>query len=93
MAAIHHDRVAKTRVTECLLRLGDTHRIIVGAVAAAAKDEVAVDRRNDMDSLMAKMDWLIEQLPVWMVGEKNKHWRRNYGVTISTMASVVTAGC
>jgi hypothetical protein len=44
-----------------------------------SKDEVAVDRRNDMDSLMAKMDWLIEQLPVWMVGVKNKHWRRNFG--------------
>jgi hypothetical protein len=44
-----------------------------------SKDEVAVDRRNDMDSLMAKMDWLLEQLPVWMVGVKNKQWRRNYG--------------
>ena len=44
-----------------------------------SKDEVAVDRRNDMDSLFGKADWLLEKLPVWMVGKKNKHWRRGYG--------------
>jgi hypothetical protein len=44
-----------------------------------SKDEVAVDRRNDMDSLMAKMDMLLSWLPAWMVGVKNKQWRRNYG--------------
>jgi hypothetical protein len=43
-----------------------------------SKDTQAVDRRNDMDSLMAKMDWLLMQLPVWMVGVKDKDWRRNY---------------
>ena len=44
-----------------------------------SKDEQAVDRRDDMDSIFGKCDWLIERLPVWMVGIKNKHWRRNYG--------------
>jgi hypothetical protein len=44
-----------------------------------SKDETAVDRRDDMDSLMGKMDWLIKRLPEWMVGKKNRHWRRNYG--------------
>jgi hypothetical protein len=44
-----------------------------------SKDEIAVDRRMDMDSLMAKMDWLLEQMPEWMTGRKNKDWRRNYG--------------
>jgi hypothetical protein len=44
-----------------------------------SKDEHAVDRRGDMDSLFGKMDWLIERLPVWMVGVKNKDWMRNYG--------------
>jgi hypothetical protein len=44
-----------------------------------SKDEVAVDRRNDTDSLMGKMDLLLQWLPTWMVGIKNKHWRRNYG--------------
>jgi len=44
-----------------------------------SKDEKAVDRRDDMDSLMAKMDWLLLQLPPWMAGVKNKDYRRNYG--------------
>ena len=44
-----------------------------------SKDEMAVDRRNDTDSLFGKMDLLIQWLPEWMVGVKNKHWRRNYG--------------
>jgi len=44
-----------------------------------SKDEQAVDRRDDMDALMPKMDWLLNQLPEWMVGIKNKDWRRNYG--------------
>jgi hypothetical protein len=32
-----------------------------------------------MDSIMAKADWLLEQLPTWMVGKKNIDWKRNYG--------------
>jgi len=43
-----------------------------------SKDEVSVDRRDDMNSLMGKCDKLISWLPVWMVGVKNKQWRRNY---------------
>lgn len=43
-----------------------------------SKDEQAVDRRSDMDSLMAKMDWLLAQLPEWMTGVKGKDYRRNY---------------
>ena len=43
-----------------------------------SKDEKAVDQRADMNSLMAKFDWLIKQLPVWMVGERTKAWNRSY---------------
>ena len=43
-----------------------------------SKDENAVDRRNDMDSIFGKCDWLLMQLPTWMVGAKNSEWRRNY---------------
>lgn len=44
-----------------------------------SKDEWAVDRRGDMDSIFAKIDWLLSQLPEWMTGRKNKDWKRNYG--------------
>jgi len=44
-----------------------------------SKDEDTVDRKGDMDSLLAKVDWLIDKLPEWMVGVKRKHWDRNYG--------------
>jgi hypothetical protein len=42
-----------------------------------SKDEVAVDRRGDMDSIFGKIDWLLERLPAWMVGQKKKDWNRN----------------
>jgi hypothetical protein len=44
-----------------------------------SKDENAVDRKNDMDALMPKLDWLIKKLPDWMVGKERKQWYRNYG--------------
>lgn len=43
-----------------------------------SKDEDSVDKRNDMNSLMAKGDWLIAQLPEWMAGVRNRDWRRNH---------------
>jgi len=43
-----------------------------------SKDEIAVDRRGDTDSIFGKIDLLISWLPTWMVGVKNKQWRRNY---------------
>ena len=43
-----------------------------------SKDEDTVDRKGDMDSVMAKIDWLIAKLPVWMVGKKGKDWSRQY---------------
>lgn len=43
-----------------------------------SKDEAAMDRKGDMDSLLGKADWLIDKLPTWMVGFKKKHWDRNY---------------
>jgi hypothetical protein len=43
-----------------------------------SKDEDSVDRRHDMNALMPKADWLIEQLPVWMVGKKRHDWVRNH---------------
>ena len=33
-----------------------------------SKDEDAVDKRNSMNSLLPKIDWLLAQLPKWMVG-------------------------
>ncbi len=44
-----------------------------------SKDEDAADKRNDMNALLPKIDWLLTKLPEWMVGTKNKDWRRNYG--------------
>ncbi len=43
-----------------------------------SKDEDSVDRRNDMNSIFAKFDWLIAQLPEWMVGTRSKDWMRNH---------------
>jgi hypothetical protein len=43
-----------------------------------SKDEIAVDRRGDIDALMPKADWLLTNLPPWMIGAKNRDWRRNY---------------
>lgn len=44
-----------------------------------SKDEDAADKRNDMNSLLPKIDWLLSRLPGWMVGVKNKEWTRNHG--------------
>lgn len=43
-----------------------------------SKDEDSVDKRNDMNSIMAKCDWLIAQLPEWMVGTPKTDWSRSY---------------
>jgi len=42
-----------------------------------SKDLDAADKPGDMNSLGAKLDWLIGVLPEWMVGEKRKDWNRN----------------
>ena len=43
-----------------------------------SKDEDSVDRKADMNSLFPKIDWLLEQLPTWMVGKKKVDWERNH---------------
>lgn len=47
---------------------------VVGMVSST---EDKSDRPGDMGSLMAKLDWEIEQLPKWMVGKKKVDWDRN----------------
>jgi hypothetical protein len=44
-----------------------------------SKDEKSVDNKGDMNSLFAKLDWLLAQLPEWMTGKQRKDWNRNYG--------------
>jgi hypothetical protein len=43
-----------------------------------SKDEDSVDRKGDMNALFPKIDWLLEQLPEWMVGKKRVDWNRNH---------------
>lgn len=42
-----------------------------------SKDLDAADKPGDMNSLGAKLEWLISMLPEWMTGEKRKDWNRN----------------
>lgn len=56
-----------------------------------SKDENAVDRKGDMDSLLAKADWLLEQFPEWMLGKQRKDWNRNYGDHTLTRTDGITA--
>lgn len=56
-----------------------------------SKDETAVDRKGDMDSLMAKADWLIGLLPEWMTGIQRKDWNRNFGDHTLTRTDGITA--
>jgi hypothetical protein len=44
-----------------------------------SKDEKAVDEKGNMDSLFAKIDWLLSVLPPWMVGQQKKDWNRSHG--------------
>lgn len=42
-----------------------------------SKDLDAADKPGDMNSLGAKLDWLLSMLPGWMVGKKGRDWNRN----------------
>jgi hypothetical protein len=42
-----------------------------------SKDLDAADKPGDMNSIGAKLDWLIGELPEWMVGKKRVDWNRN----------------
>ncbi len=56
-----------------------------------SKDEKAVDVKGDMDQLMPKADWLLEQLPEWMVGRQRKEWNRNFSNHTLTRTDGITA--
>jgi len=56
-----------------------------------SKDEDSVDRKSDMNSLFPKIDWLLEQLPEWMVGVKRKDWNRNHNAHTFTRSDGETA--
>ncbi len=56
-----------------------------------SKDEKAVDVKGDMDQLMPKADWLLEQLPEWMVGKQRKDWNRNFTHHTLTRTDGITA--
>ena len=44
-----------------------------------SKDLDAGDKPGDMNSVGAKVDWLLSTLPEWMVGKKRRDWDRNKG--------------
>ena len=56
-----------------------------------SKDEDSVDKRGDMNSMMGKFDWLLTQLPEWMIGIRNKDWRRNYSSHVVARSDGETA--
>lgn len=45
-------------------------------VGLVSNTEKKTDDPGNMDSLMAKIDWAITKLPVWMVGVKDVDWER-----------------
>lgn len=49
----------------------------MSAIGLVSRSEAAVDTPDDMDSLFAKIDWIITKLPVWMVGTKDVDYRRS----------------
>jgi len=46
-------------------------------IGFASKDENSVDDSTDPDSLFSKVDYLVERLPAWMRGQKNRDFTRN----------------
>jgi hypothetical protein len=56
-----------------------------------SKDEKAVDDKGNMDSIFAKIDWLLPLLPVWMVGVKKRDWNRSYSDHTFTRSDGETA--
>jgi hypothetical protein len=48
--------------------------IKIGMVSATEKK---ADDPGNMDSLMSKVCWALEQLPDWMGGRSDTHWKRN----------------
>lgn len=47
------------------------------AIGLVSKDELSVDDPNDPDSLMWKCDYTLKQLPGWLSGEKDIHFKRD----------------
>lgn len=47
------------------------------AFGMVSKDEMTADNPIDPDSLGAKVDYLMEMMPLWMTGERGKEWERN----------------
>jgi hypothetical protein len=47
------------------------------AFGMVSKDELSADNPIDPDSLGAKVDFLMEMMPLWMTGVKGKDWERN----------------
>ena len=45
-------------------------------IGLVSRTEESADDPDDSDSLFWKIDWQLTQLPLWMVGTKNKDWRR-----------------
>lgn len=46
-------------------------------IGLVSNTEKKADDPGNLDSLMAKIDWELKQLPAWMAGEKDIHWTRN----------------
>ena len=56
-----------------------------------SKDEDSVDRKGDMNALFPKIDWLLAELPEWMVGIQRKDWNRNHSAHTFTRTDGETA--
>lgn len=61
----------------CMLALHDWIFVEGAAVGLATKSEADADDPKNPDSLMWKIQWQIDKLPIWMVGKKGVDWDRN----------------
>ena len=49
----------------------------LATIGIVSKDMNAVDKHDDPDSVLWKAEWQLSKLPPWMVGVRNKDWKRS----------------
>jgi hypothetical protein len=59
-----------------LLGLHDWMFESMSKVGIVSSTELKADDPGNLDSLFGKLDWEIQRLPRWMIGERDKDWRR-----------------
>jgi phage terminase large subunit len=60
-----------------LLALHDWLFDDMAKIGLVSSSMLKADDPGNMDSLMAKMVWELDQLPPWMIGKKGVDWKRN----------------